>query len=293
MALGRIARPGGQQRQAVHQPVSEHLGGQDADVGGGKLDRQWQSVKPSDDVVQDSLVRHDGRQRRTAALLEESDPRCARQWRDLQLALGTDPQWRPAGHQDVQRRAPFEQLGDGWRGLDDLLEIVEHEQDAPVADDRRRSLTTAGRLADRAITSAGIRVLDRSTKRTPSGKSASRAWATRIPSRVLPTPPGPVSVSSRCPRRAGDRAVQLVAPPDQRRRRDRKAVERLDRPSGRAVQRRILSKDPALEALDIGRRVDPQLLDECQAQASVCGEGLRLAAAIGTARASAGATAAP
>ena len=46
------------------------------------------------------------------------------------------------------------------------------------------------------------------TKKTPSGKAAPSRWATAIANRVLPDPPGPVSVTSRTP---GERSSVVTA----------------------------------------------------------------------------------
>ena len=55
------------------------------------------------------------------------------------------------------------------------------------------------------------------TNQTPSGKSAAMSCATRMASRVLPTPPGPVSVTSRTvsPQKAVDGKRDLALPADE------------------------------------------------------------------------------
>ena len=72
--------------------------------------------------------------------------------------------------------------------------------------------STPSRWAMAVSTSPGSRSGARSTKTTPSAKSAVSCSATSIASRVLPTPPGPVSVSNcRSPRRSS-RTTAAVTP---------------------------------------------------------------------------------
>ena len=58
---------------------------------------------------------------------------------------------------------------------------------------------TPSALAIRGATSIGSRIGSSGTKKTPSGKSSDDRAASWSDSRVLPVPPGPVSVSSRVP----------------------------------------------------------------------------------------------
>ena len=53
------------------------------------------------------------------------------------------------------------------------------------------------------------------TNHAPSGYRSTQSPASASDSRVLPVPPGPVSVSSRVRSRSADRAVDL-GPPDER-----------------------------------------------------------------------------
>ena len=74
----------------------------------------------------------------------------ASQRRQPQLPLVPDPQRQLAGHQDTARRRLVEEFGDRRRALDDLLEVVEHEQHrscAQTAHDRL-ALPAALRVAD-------------------------------------------------------------------------------------------------------------------------------------------------
>ena len=57
-----------------------------------------------------------------------------RQRRDGELLLARDPQRRAAGHDDRQLGRRAQEVGDDRRPGDDLLEVVEHEQRAAVAE---------------------------------------------------------------------------------------------------------------------------------------------------------------
>ena len=145
-------------------------------------------------------------------------------------------------------------------------------------------MTAAGRSPPpvpspiREITSAGTRVFERSTNRTPSGKSPSNAWATRTPSLVLPTPPGPVRVSSRWDRR-------IVTAFSSSSRRPTSDVKGMGSrwigwlvTAGRSIERRVLAEDPAFELLDLGRWVDAELIHQGRAQPPVRRQRIRLSA---------------
>ena len=55
------------------------------------------------------------------------------------FALAAEPQPKPARGQDRESRAGGEQVDDEGRGVDDLLEIVEHEQEVLVAQEGREA----------------------------------------------------------------------------------------------------------------------------------------------------------
>ena len=81
-------------------------------------------------------------------------------------------------------------------------------------------------------TSAGSRSAWSGTQKTPSGNSSTASAASWSASRVLPLPPGPVSVSEAMRRgRAAPRLLELALAADERRRLDRQVrpVERLER----------------------------------------------------------------
>ena len=94
-----------------------------------------------------------------------------------------------------------QQVGDDRAGVDDLLEVVEDEQDAPVAQPVRERLgDRAAPLASvmptaaaiRGATSIGSRIGSSGTKKTPSGKSSAdgRRQLQREPRLAGPAGPG-------------------------------------------------------------------------------------------------------
>ena len=127
------------------------------------------------------------------------------QRRDREVLLAGHPEDGAAGDERLHPRTGAQQGGDVRRGIDDLLEVVEHQQEVSLPQRRGELLRrrTAGELAqvqgvgDRRDTRSGSRTAARETKTTPSANAVSSSLATSIASRVLPTPPGPVSVTSR------------------------------------------------------------------------------------------------
>jgi hypothetical protein len=114
-----------------------------------------------------------------------------------------------------------DRLDAGAHGLHEVLAVVQHEQ--PVAR-RQRGDQAASReaacccgtptaSATAATTVAGSVTRTRSTNHAPSRRSAARPVATLIARRVLPTPPGPTAVTSRCSARSRASATRSVARP--------------------------------------------------------------------------------
>ena len=120
------------------------------------------------------------------------------------------------------------------------------------------------------------------TKRAPSAKSASALRAASSASRVLPTPPGPVSVNSRTD--AGSQPLadrhELARATDRPiRRRGQRADAWEPRRRGRRVDRGVVGEDRVVEVVELGARFDPELLDEDLAGVAVGLQRVGLAAA--------------
>ena len=169
-----------------------------------------------------------------------------RQARDRVLLLARHAQRGPARGDDLEVRRGPQQVGDDRRRLEDLLEVVEDEQDAP----RRQPLgeglgdrlvwhrsVTPTEAAIRDATSIGSRTGSSGTKKTPSGNRSATCVASAIDSRVLPVPPGPVNVSSRVVVEQGLGLGQLVLAADERRQLGGQVVRVATRSSAAAGRR--------------------------------------------------------
>jgi hypothetical protein len=103
------------------------------------------------------------------------------------LALGRDLQKEPARDEDLQTFGRSEKLGDLRSGVDDLLEVIEHEQHVLIGEMIFREDSKTGRppasltpngCAMLAGTSSGSDTDESSIMNTPSGNSGSIVSAT-------------------------------------------------------------------------------------------------------------------
>ena len=165
------------------------------------------------------------------------------------LVLCAKPQHHSARRQNLELRAPAEQLVEFGCDLGYLLEVVENEQGArgeKLFDQRvlrrpsplERSAGSRRRLAD--ITEAASVIAASGTKSTRGSSRSLIASPTAMASRVFPMPPGPLRVTIRMSRRVqqGDDRVDVIIATDQRSRRDRQraiGTARENRPLPRSV----------------------------------------------------------
>ena len=175
--------------------------------GDGPLDEQ-----PDRRVLADRGARR-GRVRRRAGCIRSTLGQASRSGGAGRPGTGYscspgDAERGPARGDDLEVRRGAEQAGDDRRRVDDLLEVVEDEQDAPrrqpgsSSDSAigwpRRSRRRPTAAAIRGATSIGSRIGSSGTKKTPSGKSsADGRRQLRARAASCPVPPGPVRVSSR------------------------------------------------------------------------------------------------
>ena len=132
--------------------------------------------------------------------------------RDRVVDLTTDPQQLAAGDEQLQLRAALEQQPEIGRGVHDLLEVVQQEQQLALADLLGEPVLRAERLGDR---------LGRPGRRraVPPGRSRTRrpevghGCRDSTASRVLPVPPGPERVTRRLPLRQAQELAPLSALP--------------------------------------------------------------------------------
>ena len=157
---GQVTGPGCEQGELVFEPGEDRIGTEQLDPGGGKLDGQGHALEPRadrrhcrgirvrdgkiradrngpGDEQADRLVRREGRQidgaatRHADLVVSASGARIRwhRQARDGILLLAGHAQRRAGCREDGEPgRATKEVRNDGAR-IDDLLEVVEHEQD--------------------------------------------------------------------------------------------------------------------------------------------------------------------
>ncbi len=178
----------------------------------------------------------------------------------------------PAGREDRQPRRRGQQLGRERRRLEQVLEVVEHEQQLAVDEERPERVLdrlAAARLAARAPGRSPrgneLRLRARrasGTKRAPSANSPATARATSSASRVLPVPPAPVSVSRRRPGRASSACTCSSSRTAADERRQRRGQARSGREPAHRVERGIVREDPPLQLAELLARLEPELLDE-------------------------------
>ena len=220
---GRSRPPAVSRASRSPRRLGHRRGRQEPDPGGGQLDRQRQAVEPC------------GRSRRRAAAFSAVSAKSGRtrhrpldeQAHRLRRPGALRPRSNPVGGSDSggtgNSCSPETRSGarlvtmtvsfgaDRSRSAtigarrDDLLEVVEHQQRGAVLEVVRHAIdaaAAAGRAARWTRRSPTARGPDRSptqaartTCRRGTGRRTSPASASD--SRVLPVPPGPVSVSSR------------------------------------------------------------------------------------------------
>ena len=239
------------QRERVVEPAGDRAGGEHRDARGGQLERQRHALEPAADLRDRALVIAAPRPADTpGAVVEERRGGRGRERRDLPARLADDPQRHPACREDREPTARLEQPRDHPRGvLGQVLAVVEHEQHTPRAEERAHRVEVAEpgqrshvqRTHERGGDVVAARERDpvrvraelagRAAGAARAGRAARAGCAARAPaplpaplsppaiaataaaSRVLPTPPGPVSVSSRVPASARPTAASSSSRP--------------------------------------------------------------------------------
>ena len=121
------------------------------------------------------------------------------------LVLPGEAKSGPAGDQDPEVRGRAEQIGHERGGVEDVLEVVQHEQQAPLAHERLKPCDQSVHCPHRARRGLsdgwrdqiGIRDRREADEAGAIREILGKRVATARANRVLPTPPGPVRVSSR------------------------------------------------------------------------------------------------
>ena len=149
-----------------------------------------------------------------------------------------------------------------------MLEAIEYEQHCRALR-RSRSAGRSARVPGRSprarsiatATSAGSSTPSSATNVAPSARSGASLRAASIATRVFPTPPGPVIVSTR--RRCAEARRTCTRAPAHGRSTDSAATGALSLDDRRGrVQRAFLSEDRPLKPLELVSGLDPGLLQE-------------------------------
>ena len=294
---GAAAAP--QQRERVAEPRGDLRGRQHVRAGGGELEREWHAVEPAADlgdrvgVVVGQRERVRGLRRPLAEqahglrLLEVGGtdlraPRRQRQRRHAPGRLAGDPQPLAAGGQHAHVRARAQQCVDERRAaVDQVLAVVEHQQQARVADlgrERPDGIALGAQLhADRG---GGLADHER---RVPDRAQLHQAGA------AIEAGLAPRGQLERQPRLsaapwAGEREQMRVAEPALELGQLAPAADEAREPAGEAARRAcvrvvLAGQDLAVQLAGLGVRVGPELAPQQIAQLLVLGQRL-LAAAV-------------
>src|SRR5581483_10372271 len=277
LAEGQVTSAAREQLERALEPSCHRLRREELRARGRELEREREPVQPVADL---------GHGRR--ALLGELEPRVdrtrprreqpnrvvrddllegacrarRRQRGDRVLVLGGQPQRRAAGRQHAEAGRAAEELRDPRRRVDQLLEVVEHEQErlrAELSRDRAGALDLerVSDLLGHELRIAQRREVDEARRQLggelfgDGDREARLAGAARTGQRDEPR----VAAEQR-----GDRR-ELEPAPDQRRRRNgQPRLEALRAPW--RGERGILAQDRALQLAQLRRGLDPQLIDE-------------------------------
>ena len=214
MPGGRIARPRGEELEAVLQTSEHRRRGQQLDPRRGQLDRERQAVELVADLRdrgQVGLVRLEVRTHLARPLEEHADGGLARERARAELLLPGDAQPCAARHGDLQARARGDDRRERGRGFDDLLEVVDDEQQPAAVEVGDEALLEVAldveepeRPRDRADDEAGVadrleRHEDDAVRELVRGRRGDREREARLPD----------------PSRAGDREQPDVVPAQQ------------------------------------------------------------------------------
>ena len=138
LALRAVARARGEELERVVEAVAQSFRSEQADARSGELEREWESVEAPADLRDrfGVILTTEARARRLGAGREERDGIGCGQRLDGIEALSGDAERNATRDEKLEPRAAGDQRGHVGRGVDDLLEVVEDEEHAPIADER-------------------------------------------------------------------------------------------------------------------------------------------------------------
>ena len=158
LAGRQVARPGAEEVEALLEPGEQRLGREQLRASGRELDRERQAVEADADlgdaparsrlVTAKSAFTARARSMNSAtASYCESDVISGRRAGSGRSSGGTGYSCSPerrtghaAGHEELQLRRGREQVGERGRGLDEVLDVVEHEQQPLLGEEVREAL---------------------------------------------------------------------------------------------------------------------------------------------------------
>ena len=135
MPVGGIAGAGGEQLQRVLEPGEDARRGEHFDSGRRQLDRERQAVEVLADLGargEVCLVGLEIGAYRACLFDEHTHCIVVSERIERKLLLAADPQPSAAGDDGLQARACRHDRGERRRGLDHLLEVVDHEEQLPA-----------------------------------------------------------------------------------------------------------------------------------------------------------------
>ena len=138
-----------QQREPLIEPLEDRIGREEADAGGGELDGEWQTIQASADQLDGCRVpagRHEVRRGGERPIDEQRDRLIRRERADRIDVLGRDVERFATGDERSACRCSRDERGQQRSGLDDLLEVVDHEQHLLRGEERGQRLP--GTLVD-------------------------------------------------------------------------------------------------------------------------------------------------
>ena len=278
------------------------VGCQRVDAGGRQLDGQGQSVQGATDRTElrgvvageveagiDGLrapdEQLDGRRGGGVAVAGQ------RERRHRVPALTVEVQRGPAGREDRGVGAPLQEFSEERHGREQVLEVVEHEQQPPVAD----------------VAGDGVEGRTLGGFRDGQGAQDGREQEGAVGDRCQPCEHHAVGIGRRGALGGGDRQAGLADPPRAGQRQQARPAQQADdvtelavaadqigrrcgQGAGRARGDRLrgrrhpvkfgfLEEDRLLQAVQLGRRFQSELSVEDAAELLVGGQGVRLAAA--------------
>jgi hypothetical protein len=280
LPLRDVAGARDEDRKTIVEAREQGLGLEYLHARRTELDRQWETVEAPADVSGNAVFDVRVRNGRGHALPEELDAGRLRERRELILALERDPKRLPARREHTNPRAGSEQLGNVPCRSHYLLEVVEYEQAACVAQRVPKVALGTGRLSHRRHDQTRIanrgQIDEPHTVRKVVGRFGRRSECG--PGLADPARAGDRDRPGRFVAHQGQDVDELPLPTDQWVGRDRQvcAVETLQR-----GKLRVSELEHALGGRESLKRCSPRSRRSCSTRAAVAAETRHLSAVPG------------